>query len=205
MDTEWTTRLSYQELIRRFGVEEKFMTLPSSRMVAGTRAVRHARCPRNVSCSLSSPNRAGTGLPLVIVNRPPPTDRNVKHWIRVACERATKERAFLVFSCDTREQAERVARRAAKLLRHHKRAALERVRDPRVPGPSPVELRWPEPSRRLRALSNRRGGGGKIFGLPMRRPPCLSRAELSFQVECLTYGEFVGNDGYGVFVYGAYS
>jgi hypothetical protein len=40
---------------------------------------------------------------------------------------ATESRAFFHLSCDTNEQAEANAKRAAKLLHNHRRIALERM------------------------------------------------------------------------------
>jgi hypothetical protein len=69
------------------------------------------------------------GEPVAMINRP---QRNLKlkYWLRYVCEMATKERSFVIFSCDTIEQAERVAKQAAKRLPRHQRIALERMYDP---------------------------------------------------------------------------
>jgi hypothetical protein len=69
------------------------------------------------------------GEPATMVNRPQ-HNLKIKYWLRFACEMATKQELFMFFSCDTIEQAERVAKQAAKRLPRHRRVALERMYDP---------------------------------------------------------------------------
>jgi hypothetical protein len=66
------------------------------------------------------------GEPKAIINRPQ-VNRNIKSWIRTACEVARDFRAVITFSCDTPEQAAQAAKRAAKLLPGYERVALERM------------------------------------------------------------------------------
>jgi hypothetical protein len=56
-----------------------------------------------------------------------PESANIKHWLRRACEIANKHHACLMLSCDTIEQANDAAKRAARWLPHHERIALERM------------------------------------------------------------------------------
>jgi hypothetical protein len=60
------------------------------------------------------------------VNRPP-TNRNIKLWLRTACEVAAEAQAWINLACDTAEQVEINARRVAKLLLKYRRVALERA------------------------------------------------------------------------------
>jgi hypothetical protein len=69
------------------------------------------------------------GEPGAMINRPQ-RNRKVKYWIRFVCEMATKDHTFLIFSCDTAEQAKHAAKLAAKHLPHHRRVAMERMYDP---------------------------------------------------------------------------
>jgi hypothetical protein len=66
------------------------------------------------------------GEPLTFINRPQ-VNKNVKHWLRYACEIANEMGAALSLLCDTAEQAERGARMAGRLLPKHERIALERM------------------------------------------------------------------------------
>jgi hypothetical protein len=68
------------------------------------------------------------GEPLAFINRPQ-VNKNVKSWLRYACELATDYRACLFVACDTAEEAERAAKRATKWLPNYQRAALERMYD----------------------------------------------------------------------------
>jgi hypothetical protein len=70
------------------------------------------------------------GEPVVFVNRPR-SNKNIKTWIRNACESARERQACLSFMCDTAEQAEQAANFAGKLLpKNYERVALERMYSP---------------------------------------------------------------------------
>jgi hypothetical protein len=69
------------------------------------------------------------GEPVTFINRPR-INRNVKSWVRGACEAARDYRAALHFNCDTPEQASRAAKLAGKLLPGYERVALERMYEP---------------------------------------------------------------------------
>ena len=70
------------------------------------------------------------GEPVVIVNRPR-SNKNIKKWVRSACERAREYQACISFTCDTAEQAEDAAKLAAKFLpKDYERVALERMYRP---------------------------------------------------------------------------
>ena len=64
-----------------------------------------------------------------VVNRPS-TNLNLRYWLRYACEKARAERAFVILTCDTAEQAAHAAKLAAKWLPRHQRAAPERMLNP---------------------------------------------------------------------------
>jgi hypothetical protein len=61
-----------------------------------------------------------------VMNRPI-KNRNVKYWMRFACERANASAAFLMLNCDTAEQADTCVKQVEKLLPHYQRIALERM------------------------------------------------------------------------------
>lgn len=70
------------------------------------------------------PNRG-----ITVVNRPQ-ANRNVKCWLRYACQEASDLNAVLILACDTAEQVERAVKMAAKYLpKTYERAALERLSD----------------------------------------------------------------------------
>ena len=134
MSAPWTTRLE-PELTRPFGVEELHnvcfepINWPGKGTVV---SLLVPECELQVVVPSAGEERyqSHAASPVAYVNRPQ-VNHNVKYWIRLACELATKQRAFLTFSCNTAEQAERAARRAAQLLPRHYRAALERLIDPK--------------------------------------------------------------------------
>jgi hypothetical protein len=68
--------------------------------------------------------------PVVFVNRPA-VNKKIAYWLHAACEKAVQIGGCCFFlSCDTAEQAEKRAKRAAKWLPNHERAAIERPFDP---------------------------------------------------------------------------
>ena len=57
------------------------------------------------------------------------------------CSMATEQKACLIIGCDTSVQAEHAAKTAARLLPRHRRAVLERMKEPTAPrNPSDAEL-----------------------------------------------------------------
>jgi hypothetical protein len=65
-----------------------------------------------------------------LINRPE-KNLNVKFWLRAACQYAVEIGATFCLVCDTAEQAEYWAQKAASLLSsEYRRAALERLLDP---------------------------------------------------------------------------
>jgi hypothetical protein len=123
---EWTTRMP-GEHTRPFGVEELHNVFfePDGWLGKGTTV--NLGIPE---CELIVGSVSPDGEPFACVNRPQ-HNKSVKGWIRSACKLAMQQRAMLIFSCDTAEQAELAARRAAKLLPQHKRMAMERIFEPR--------------------------------------------------------------------------
>jgi hypothetical protein len=77
-------------------------------------------------CELQLCKIGDDGKPLTFINRPQ-VNRNIKRWLRTACEMANETGAALSLLCDTNEQAERGARLASRLLPNHDRIALERM------------------------------------------------------------------------------
>ena len=125
MKPNWTTRLE-PELARPYGVEEIHTVCFEPDGWPGKGPCIGLGVPE---CELQYCMIGADGEPVAMINRP---QRNLKlkYWLRYVCEMATKERSFVIFSCDTIEQAERVAKQAAKRLPRHQRIALERMYDP---------------------------------------------------------------------------
>jgi hypothetical protein len=69
------------------------------------------------------------GEPATLVNRPP-KNKNVKMWVRTACEMTIEHGACLFLTCDTAEQVERFAEHAMRRLPNYKRMPLERFYRP---------------------------------------------------------------------------
>jgi hypothetical protein len=87
--------------------------------------------PRNVIAILIPECEIQFALPGrgIMVNRPQ-ANRNVKQWLRYACQEATDLNEILILTCDTAEQVERAAKLASKCLpKNFERAALERIYD----------------------------------------------------------------------------
>jgi hypothetical protein len=122
-DVGWTTRLDPQ-LTQRYGVPELHSVYFEPLEWNDTRPVVSLGIPE---CELQVASFEN-GEPLAMINRPV-ANKNVKYWTRHACQLASEARAYVNFTCDTAEQAEHAARRAAKLLPKHKRVALERMYD----------------------------------------------------------------------------
>jgi hypothetical protein len=71
-----------------------------------------------------------SGVPIGFINRPS-KNKNIAYWLRCACNTTTQIKDCCLFlSCDTAAQAEKWAKRAAKMLPNHARSALERFPDP---------------------------------------------------------------------------
>jgi hypothetical protein len=121
-DVGWTTRLD-PKLTSAYGVAELHSVYFEPLDWNVTRPVVTLGIPE---CELHFASLIKTDEPLVMINRPV-ANRNVKYWLRHACQLATEGRAYLSFTCDTAEQAEQAAKRAAKLLPKHRRVALERL------------------------------------------------------------------------------
>ncbi len=118
----WTTRVDPVRT-RPFGVEELHNVYFEPDGWPGKGDVVALLIPE---CELHVTWVAADGVPVPIVFRPG-KDRSVGYWIRQVCKNATADRAFVIFSCDTAEQAQRAAKRAAKLLPNHRRMSLERM------------------------------------------------------------------------------
>ena len=66
------------------------------------------------------------GEPFTVVNRPR-INKNVKHWFETSCEIAVQQKAALIFSCDTHQQAEAAAVLVTRRLPDYERVTLERI------------------------------------------------------------------------------
>ena len=113
----WTTRLR-PELTGPFGVEELHNVWFTPKEWPGKGPVASLLIPE---CEMHFCMLGPDGAPVTFVNRPK-ANTKVKSWVRTVCEFANERGA-----ADTAEQAELVARMAAKLLPNHQRAALERM------------------------------------------------------------------------------
>jgi hypothetical protein len=121
MDAPWATRWP-AGITQRFGAEELHQVLFEPDGWPGHGVSVNLVLPE---CQLVIAFPAADGEPTVYVNRPQ-SNRNVKRW-RFACEAATKHRFLLGFCCDTAQQAEQAARRAARWLPSRRRMSLERI------------------------------------------------------------------------------
>jgi hypothetical protein len=120
---DWTTRVDPQ-LTRLYGCEEIHGVCFEPVAWAAHRPVVGLLIPE---CELQFTFMAN-GEPVSTINRPQ-TNKSVKGWLRYACKLATEHRAFISFACDTTADADRAAKRAAKLLPTHRRIALERMHE----------------------------------------------------------------------------
>ena len=118
----WTTRID-PKFTALFGVDEIHQVCFEPAGWPGKGAVVSLGIPE---CELQYVYVGDDGAPEAVINRPQ-VNRNVKCWTHFACEVARKRDALLFFSCDTTEQAASAAKRAAKWLPRHRRAAQERV------------------------------------------------------------------------------
>jgi hypothetical protein len=120
--SEWTTRLP-PELTRAYGREEIHLVYfePDDAQRGLCLNLLIPECEFQAAWLVD-------GMPMAAINRPP-TNKSVKKWMRLACREATTLRSPICFSCDTANEAERVAKLAARLLPQHRRAALERIPD----------------------------------------------------------------------------
>jgi hypothetical protein len=125
MNMSWTTRVP-PERTQPFGVAELHVVyfVPDDWLGAGP--VIGLQIPE---CKMQCVALAPDGTPLVMVNEPQ-QNKKVKHWLRTACEMVAEQKACLILSCDTNEQAERAAKTATRLLPKHRRAAMERMEEP---------------------------------------------------------------------------
>ena len=124
--SDWTTRI-LPEYTRPYGVEEVHNVWFVPNGWPGKGPAVSLLVPE---CELQFVTPAPTldGEPLIIVNRPQ-VNKNVKSWLRYACRLATTHSASLSVACDTADEAARAAKRAAKWLPNHQRAAIERMYD----------------------------------------------------------------------------
>ena len=122
--TDWTTRFE-PETTRRFGVEEVHTVCFEPDGWPGKGPCIGLGIPE---CEFQYCLIGADGDAAAFVNRPQ-RNQKLKYWLRLVCEMATKERTFVIFSCDTVDQAKLVARLAAKRLPRHQRVALERMYD----------------------------------------------------------------------------
>jgi hypothetical protein len=121
-DGSWTIRLD-PELTRQYGVEEIYKVCFEPNGWPGKGPVIGLAIPE---CELVLAFEAADGLPVAVVNRPV-INRSIRSWVRHVCKKATTLRAFVMFDCDTAEQADSVAALAEKRLPNHRRTALERM------------------------------------------------------------------------------
>jgi hypothetical protein len=119
----WTTRI-LPEYTRPFGVEQIHEVWFTPNGWPGKGTTISLGIPE---CELQYVTIGTNGDPVALINRAPPTNRKVRLWIRLACERATADKAALFFSCDTAEQATYAAKLAARWLPSHQRTAIERL------------------------------------------------------------------------------
>jgi hypothetical protein len=119
---DWTTRID-PELSRPFGVEEVHTVWFTPPGWPGKGAVVGLGIPE---CELQVVWLDADEQPVAMVNRPQ-QNRRLKGWIRTACDIAKEWKAVLTLTCDTPEQAELAAKRAARLLPGYRRVALERM------------------------------------------------------------------------------
>jgi hypothetical protein len=122
--SDWTTRVN-PEATRPYGVEEVHNVWFLPKGWPGKGPVVGLLIPE---CELQFAFVSPDGQPVAVVNRPP-NDKSVKHWLRFVCDLARDNSFSLSLACDTAEQAETWAKRAARLLPNHERAALERMYD----------------------------------------------------------------------------
>jgi hypothetical protein len=128
MKPEWTTRLE-PELERKLGqrygytqpIHNAWFEPPTW---SKHRTVISLGIPE---CEFQFVSLANNGVPIVCINRRPLNDRNIKKWIRAACEIAVEHKAWISLGCDTAKQVKVAARRIAKLLPQYRRVALERM------------------------------------------------------------------------------
>jgi hypothetical protein len=122
MSETWITRAD-PELTRPYGVEELHQVCFEPVGWPGRGTTISLGIPE---CELQHVFIRSDGELVISINRPR-RNKNVKGWTRTVCEMATEQRALVFFSCDTAEQAAIAAKRAAKWLPCHQRAAIERV------------------------------------------------------------------------------
>lgn len=101
MNKPWTTRVA-PELTERYGVTEVHAAVFEPDVWNERRNVISLLIPE---CELQIVFLAADGEPIACVNRPE-RNKNVKHWLRLACGLATEHHAFLKLGCNTNAQAE---------------------------------------------------------------------------------------------------
>lgn len=118
---DWTTRVE-PERTRSFGVGELHSVLFAPLGWPGRGPVVGLLIPE---CEMQFCAPANGG-PVMMINRPV-KNKNVRHWLRAACEMAIDFRACVSLACDTGAEAERWAKRAQKMLPGFYRVPLERM------------------------------------------------------------------------------
>jgi hypothetical protein len=122
----WTTRID-PAISKQYGVDEIHQVWFAPKDYSGKGPCVGLLIPE---CELQTTLLNDSGVPIFFINRPH-KNKNIAYWLRSACSNATQVKDCSLFlACDTAEQAEKWARRAAKLLPNHTRAALERFNDP---------------------------------------------------------------------------
>jgi hypothetical protein len=132
-ENQWTTELPIPEdYIKTFGPMEVHHAYFLPKTWRGKGHVVGFLIPEcEIQICLLTPE----GEPIAMVNRPQ-NNKNIKSWLRFACEKAREMQACFSLACDTTEQVERYAKRAARLLPQHERIALERMIDPATRAPA---------------------------------------------------------------------
>ena len=125
----WSTRIS-PEQTRPFGVEALHTVWFEPDNWPGTGPTVFLQIPEGKIFSTSLTSNV---VPIVLIHPP----QKIKYALRKACSMAAEEKACLILHCDTPDQAERAAKKAARLLPRHKRAAVKRIYDARAETSSP--------------------------------------------------------------------
>lgn len=102
-DAPWTTRLDPDQT-RRLGVEELHGLYYAPKGWPGHGMVVSLGIP-NVN---PSARPTTTMARVVVINRPPESDRDVDGWLQTAREMAVEFQAFVIIHCDTAERIDDV-------------------------------------------------------------------------------------------------
>lgn len=119
----WTTRLPV-EMTRAYGVAELHTVWFLPNNWPGTGPTVRLQIPEG---KISSFSLAPNGVLEMQIH---PQIQKMKFALRKACSLAAEQRAALIISTDTNEQAEHAAKKATRLLPRHERAAMERMEEP---------------------------------------------------------------------------